>query len=75
MESVECCHSLTFFFSTLPCQGEKRSSKGQTCNLCYPYQGHETKPVNNKKTRNRQLLEQSTALTQFLDYLSLKSNS
>ena len=31
--------------------------------------------LSTKKTRNRQLLEQSTALTQFLDYLSLKSNS
>ena len=43
---------LSIFFSSLPCQGEKRSWKGQTCNLCYPYQGHETKPVNKKNKKS-----------------------
>lgn len=73
MESVECCDSLTFFFLLYLARAKKDLRKAKLVIFAIHTKGMK-QSLSTKKTRNRQLLEQSTALTQFLDYLSLKSN-
>lgn len=69
MESVECCQSLTFFLLLYLARAKKDLRKAKLVIFAIHSKGMK-QSLSRKKT-----IEQSTALTQFLDYLSLKSNS
>ena len=69
MESVECCHSLTFFLLLYLARAKKDLREAKLVIFAIHSKGMK-QSLSRKKT-----IEQSTALTQFLDYLSLKSNS